>query len=404
MFKTLHFSGIQIGAVYSTLGIASLFMPGVAGIIADRWINAERVYGLLHILGGCMLVVASTVTDPNVMFWVMLLNCMCYMPTISMTNAVSYEILGANGYDVVKTFPPIRVWGTVGFICAMWVVSLGHLELSRVQLLISAASALFLGCYAFTMPACPPAGKGVGSSLWSAMGLDALVLFKQPKMAIFFIFSMMLGVCLQITNSFADGYIHGFADNPLYAHSLAVQFPAILISISQMSETLFILTIPFILTRFGIKKVMIMSMVAWFLRFALLGLGNPGPGLGLFLMSMIVYGCAFDFFNISGSLFVELEADPSVRASAQGLFMIMTNGIGGFTGSYSAGLVIDHFTKNGVTQWPTCWFVFAAYALVLAIVFIPLFKYKHDPAAVKGAGHHGPRPTEAVAEAAGVAG
>ena len=395
MFKTLHATGGQIGAVYGCLGIASLFMPGVAGIIADRWMNAERVYGILHVLGGITLFVASTVTSPDALFWIMLLNCMCYMPTISMANTVSYGILEANGYDVVKDFPPIRVWGTIGFICAMWAVSLSQLEASKFQFYISAVSAIFLGVYSFTLPACPPASTK-SSSLWSALGLDALVLFKQSKMAIFFVFSLMLGVCLQITNAFADPYIHSFAEIAAYKDALAVKYPAIIISISQMSETLFILTIPFFLTRFGIKKVMIMSMVAWFLRFALLGMGNPGPGLWMWLLSMVVYGCAFDFFNISGSLFVELEADRNVRASAQGIFMIMTNGIGGFLGSVGAGWVIDRFkvldpiTNKMVTDWPTCWFIFAGYALVLAVVFIPLFKYKHDPDALKaqGAGAH----------------
>lgn len=389
---TLKFKGGQIGAVYSTLGLASLFMPGVAGIIADRFLNAERVYGLLHVIGGATLFVAAKTTDPTEMFWIMLLNAMCYMPTIAMANSVSYMILEKNGFNVVKDFPPIRVWGTVGFIVAMWVVSLSHLELSPVQLYIGGVSQVFLGLYAFTLPACPPSRSSANASIWSAMGFDAFVLFKQSKMAIFFIFSMLLGVCLQITNSFADGYIHSFAENPAFKDALAVKYPAIIISISQMSETLFILTIPFFLQRLGIKKVMLMSMVAWALRFALLGAGNPGPGLWLFILSMIVYGCAFDFFNISGSLFVELEAPESVRSSAQGLFMMMTNGIGGYIGSRGAGWVIDANTLNGVTDWPRCWYTFAAYALALAVIFVPLFQYKHDPTAMKGAGHHVPPP------------
>lgn len=383
----LKFQGMQIGAVYGTMGIASLFMPGVAGIIADRWLNAEKVYGILHILGGIMLFIASTITNPDVMFWVMLLNCMFYMPTISMANTVSYVILEEKGFNVIKDFPPIRVWGTIGFIVAMWTVSLFHFELSKVQFYIAGVSALFLGLYSFSLPACPPLATSKGASFWSAMGFDALVLFKQRKMAIFFIFSMLLGVCLQITNSFADSYIHSFATNALYKDALAVKFPAIIISISQMSETLFILAIPFVLRKFGVKMVMIMSMAAWIFRFALLGAGNPGDGLWMFILSMIVYGCAFDFFNISGSLYVEMEADVKIRASAQGLFMMMTNGVGGFMGSFGAGAVIEHFTVKGVTDWPTCWYIFAAYALVLVVIFIPSFKYKHDPKALENFHH-----------------
>lgn len=390
MAVTLKFKGVEIGAVYGTMGIASLFMPGIAGIIADRWLNAERVYGLLHIGGAIMLFLATTVTDPDAMFWVMLINCMFYMPTISMANTVSYSIMESRGFNIVKDFPPIRVWGTIGFIVAMWAVSLSHLELSKMQLFIASASSLLLGIYSFTLPACKPEGRNSGGSFLSAMGLDALVLFKKSKMAMFFLFSMALGVCLQITNSFADGYIHSFAENPEFKDALAVKFPAIIISISQMSETVFILTIPFFLRKFGIKTVMVMSMVAWFLRFALLGAGDPGGGLWIFLLSMIVYGMAFDFFNISGSLYVEQEASPAIRGSAQGLFMIMTNGIGGFIGSLGAGKIIDMYTitdaaGNKITNWPMCWYIFAGYALVLALIFIPLFKYKHNPEAMKNA-------------------
>ena len=389
MAVTLHAKGAQIGAVYGSLAIASLFMPGITGIIADRFMNAERVYGLLHVLGGLTLLKAAQATDPDQLYWLILINSLCYMPTIAMANTVSYAILEKNDLDVVKDFPPIRVWGTVGFIVAMWAVSLSHLELSPAQLYIGGVSAIILGLYSFTLPACPPAGATAGASLFSALGLDALVLFRQTKMAVFFIFSMLLGVCLQITNMFADAYIHSFDKNPLYETSLAVKYPAIIISISQMSETLFILTIPFFLRRLGIKNVMLMSMVAWCLRFGLLAVGNPGGGLWLFILSMIVYGCAFDFFNISGSLFVDLEADPALRGSAQGLFMMMTNGVGGFIGGLTAGRVIDAHKVNQVTDWPTCWFLFAAYALALAVVFVFAFQYKHNPEALSraNAGH-----------------
>ncbi|CAN5398793.1 nucleoside permease [soil metagenome] len=389
---TLHFAGSQIGAVFSTLGIASLFMPAIMGIIADKWINAEKVLGACHIIGAATLIWASTITDPNMFFWAMLLNSMFYMPTIALNNTVSYIILEQKGFDIVKDFPPIRVWGTVGFIAAMWLIDILGWDASNKQLLFSAGAAAFLGIYSFTMPACTRVKSTAKKTFMSAMGLDAFVLFRQSKMLIFFVFAMCLGAALQITNAFGSTFLESF--KPLYPDSFVVKHKLFTLSISQISESLFILAIPFFLKRFGIKQVMLMSMIAWVLRFGLFGIGNPGTGLVFLLGSMIIYGMAFDFFNISGSLFVENEVPSSIRASAQGLFMFMTNGIGAMCGGYGAGLVVDYFTKtDAVTQeiisrdWQSIWFSFAGYALVLAIIFPLVFKYKHDPNAV-AAVHH----------------
>lgn len=384
LIGTLHFSGGEVGAIYSTMGLASLFMPGLLGIVADRWVNAERLYGGCHLCGAVLLLIASTLRHPGAMYAVMLINSMVYMPTIALDSAVSYDILSSRGLDIVKHFPPIRMWGTVGFIAAMWVVDLLGWSLSPLQLYIAAGSALFLGLYAFTLPACPPRNTGKSASLGSALGLDAFVLFRNPKMAIFFVFSFLLGAALQITNTFGEAFLHSFQG--AYAHSFAVNHPGLLLSVSQMSETLCILTIPFFLGKFGIKWVMMMSICAWVLRFGLFGIGNPGGGLGFLILSMIVYGVAFDFFNISGSLFVDLEADPRIRASAQGLFIIMTNGFGSLVGGLGSGLVVDRFTAAGVTHWHAVWFVFAGYALALALVFPWAFRYRHrDRKAALGA-------------------
>ncbi|HPS95473.1 MAG TPA: nucleoside permease [Bacteroidales bacterium] len=382
MIVKLNFTGGQVGGIYATMGLASLFMPGLLGVVADRWINAEKLLGICHLIGALLLFWASTVTDPDLMYWIMLLNAMVYMPTIALNNTVSYTILKQKGMDVVKDFPPIRVWGTVGFIMAMWVVDLCGWSLSPLQLYIGSAAAFILGLYAFTMPSCPPAKSQKKRTLISSLGLDAFVLFKQPKIATFFIFAMLLGAALQITNTFGTPFLQEFAKNPAYASLFAVTHPGILMSISQMSETLFILAIPFFLSRFGIKKVVLMSIFAWVLRFGLFGLGNPGDGLVLLVMSMIIYGIAFDFFNISGSLFMETEASPEIRASAQGLFMIMTNGIGAFVGGWVSGWVVDYFTAaDGMKDWQSIWFVFATYALILGILFAIFFRYKHVPKA-----------------------
>lgn len=380
MIVTLNFTGGEVGAVYATMGIASLFMPALMGIVADRWINAEKVLGTLHVIGALLLLWASTITDYNTFYLIMLINSMAFMPTIALNNTVSYIVLEKKGFDIVKDFPPIRVWGTIGFIVAMWMVDLCGWTKSPLQLYVSAGAGLLLGLYAFTMPACTRVPVESKRSLAAALGLDAFVLFRRKKMIIFFVFAMLLGAALQITNAFGSPFLDDFKGK--FPDSFGVQHPNLLISISQISETLFILTIPFFLKRFGIKNVMLMSIFAWVFRFGLFAIGDPGPGLYLLLMSMIIYGMAFDFFNISGSLFVEKEADIKIRASAQGLFMLMTNGIGAYLGGTISGWVVDYFTIDGVKNWQNIWFSFAGYALILGIVFPLVFRYKHDRAAL----------------------
>ena len=375
----LGFTGVQIGSFFATMGIASLFMPGVLGVIADRFIPAEKLLGICHILGAAFLFLAAPQTEYASLYTFVLLAVFFYMPTIALSNAVAYNALEKNGYDTVKAFPPIRVWGTVGFIVAMISVDLLKIDgfkfsQSAYQLYFAGALSLILGVYSFTLPKCPTTGASESKSWVDNLGLRAFALFKQRKMAIFFTFSMLLGMSLQITNMFANDYLTNyFGSIDIYKGTFGVEHANILISISQMSETLCILLIPFFLKRFGIKKVMLISMFAWILRFGLLGLGNPGGGVWMLVLSMLVYGVALDFFNISGSLFVEQETGPSIRSSAQGLFMIMTNGFGAFIGSYAAGYVVDKF------NWPNAWFVFTAYSVVGMILFAILFKYKHDP-------------------------
>jgi NHS family xanthosine MFS transporter len=377
MFNVLKFDGIQVGSIYGTMGIASLFAPALMGIVADKWVNAERLLGMSHIIGAVLLFMASRVTDYPTFYIIMLFNSIMFMPTIALNNTVSYIVLEGKGFNIVKDFPPIRVWGTVGFICAMWMVDVAGWTKSPLQLYISSGAGLILGLYAFTLPQCRPAKTGEKKSLVSSLGLDAFILFKRKKMLIFFLFAMFLGAALQITNAYGGAFLDDFRNS--YPDSFGVKHPNVLLSISQISETLFILTIPFFLQRFGIKRVMMMSIFAWVFRFGLFGIGDPGPGLYLLVLSMIVYGMAFDFFNISGSLFVEREADIKIRASAQGLFMMMTNGIGAFFGTLISGRVVDYFTHDGVKDWQSIWFSFAGYALVLGIAFPLFFRYKHDP-------------------------
>ena len=383
--------GSHIGIFYAMQGIVSLFMPAILGIIADRWVPAQRLLGMSHLLAalfmggaGYYAMEAGSEVAFGPLFLLYSLSVAFYMPTLGLSNSVAFTALEQAGLDTIKAFPPIRTFGTIGFICSMWLVDLMGFQANYMQFFTCAVWGLLLALYANTLPGCPVSKGGARKSLVEALGLNAFLLFKQRKMAIFFIFSMLLGVSLQITNGFANPFITSFQAIPEYADTFGVQHANLLISLSQVSETCCILLIPFFLSRFGIKRVMLIAMVAWVLRFGLFGLGNPGSGVWMFILSMLVYGVAFDFFNVSGSLFVDRETDISIRSSAQGLFIIMTNGIGATVGTLSAQAVVNRFvdfssTEPQVAGWSQAWFIFAAYALVVAVVFALVFRYKHTP-------------------------
>ncbi|MFR9533888.1 MAG: nucleoside permease [Rikenellaceae bacterium] len=369
--------GSKIGSFYATMGLGSLFMPAIMGIIADRWIPAQKLLGICHFIAAAFMIVAAGQSEYTMLYSSILLSVMFYMPTIALSNSVAYNALEKSNLDTVKAFPPIRVWGTVGFIASMWCVDLLGFGHNESQLYFSAAIGIILGAYSFTLPACEISAGGDSKSFVDTLGLRAFSLFKEKRMALFFIFSMMLGMMLQITNAFGDLYIHSFSAIEEYKDAFFTKHSTILISLSQVSETLCILLIPYFLKRFGIKKVMLISMVAWALRFALLGAGNPGAGVWMFFISMIVYGVAFDFFNISGSLFVNRETSSEIRSSAQGVFMIMTNGIGAIIGSYTAQWIVTATANESGMQTPLSWYIFAGFAVVVALLFAVSFKYKH---------------------------
>ncbi len=385
----------SIGWFYAMQGIVSMFMPALIGIVADRWVPAQRMLGLCHLLAALFLggaayygMTNAGAVDFKTLFTLYSFSVAFYMPTLALSNSVAYSALEGAGMDTIKHFPPIRVFGTVGFICSMLFVDWMGYQTTYAQFFVSALLSVVLAVYAQTLPACKiDRSSQQKPVLIEALGLKAFALFKQKKMALFFIFSMLLGVSLQITNGFANPFITSFKGIPEYADTFGANHANALISLSQMSETLCILLIPFCLRRFGIKKVMLIAMLAWVGRFAFFGMGNPGSGVWLFILSMIVYGVAFDFFNVSGALFVDKETDSSIRSSAQGLFMIMTNGFGATIGTLSAQAIVNYFTYSvehegsfyTVGDWSTVWYIFAAYALVVAILFAFVFKYKHQP-------------------------
>ena len=374
--------GDYVGWFYSVQGFVSIFMPAIIGIIADRWIQAQKLLGICHLLAGAFMIAAAMVGAKggfSTLFTLYTFSVAFFMPTIALANSVAFNGLTKAGYDTVKAFPPIRVFGTVGFIMTMWFVDAMGFQDNQNQFITSGVLGIVLFGYSFTLPKCP-VQKGAGKkSLSEALGLRAFSLFKKREMAVFFFFSLLLGVCLQISNGYANTYIFSFGAEPeLYGDTFGVQHTNILVSLSQISETICILLIPFFMKRFGIKKVMLIAMFGWVFRFAFFGWGNPGPGVWLFILSMIVYGVAFDFFNISGSLFVDSRTDESIRSSAQGLFMLMTNGVGASLGMIGAQAIINSYTyeENGfrVGDWTTCWYIFAAYALVIGITFALVFR------------------------------
>ena len=380
--------GPQIKWFFAMQGIVSIFMPTLMGILADRKMEAQKVLALCHGLAGIFMIgagaycmMAGSAIEFAPLFVLYSLSVAFFMPTIALVNSVAYNALGKEGMDPVKDYPPIRVFGTVGFICSMLFTNFLSIKGVRMQetytqLLSSGILSLVMCAYSLTMPSCPVNKAGGKQSFADAFGLKAFSLFKDGQFAIFFIFSMLLGASLQITNGYANTFLGSFAENPAFADSFAVKNSNALIAISQASETLCILLIPFFMKKFGIKKVMLISMFAWVLRFGFFGLGDPGmPGVLLFILSCIVYGMAFDFFNISGSLYVEQNAAEDIRSSAQGLFMMMTNGFGATIGTLAAGAVVDSVgVFENASKWPDAWYIFAGYALVVAILFWILFK------------------------------
>lgn len=378
--------GSDIGWFYSVQGIVSIFMPALIGIIADRWVPAQRMLAFCHAVAAVFMGITGYIgmtKGADVvfgdLFWTYTVSVAFYMPTLALSNSVSYTVLNQAGLDTVKAFPPIRVFGTVGFIVSMLLVDFTGFQNNYNQFFTSAVWGGLLAIYSLTIPNCPVDKSAGKKSLASAFGLDAFKLFKQKRMAMFFIFSMLLGAALQVSNGYANTFINGFGDIEQYAGTFAVEHTNMLISLSQLSETLCILLIPLFLKRFGIKKVMLIAMLGWVFRFGFFAVGDPGmPGVLLFVLSMIVYGVAFDFFNISGSLFVDQEVPESMRSSAQGLFMLMTNGLGASIGVIAAQEVVNHFTANQTdfAGWPTAWYIFAGYALVIAVLFALVFKDK----------------------------
>ena len=400
--------GDVIAWFYAIQGIVSIFMPTLMGIVADKYIQPQRLLGICHLIAGMAMVALAymgmhnAMPDRTTFIAIYTLSVAFYMPTLALSSTVAFPILKGNGMDTEKDFPPIRVFGTIGFIATMWFVNCAVLDNGKfgftlgdsdfkfqytyMQFMVSGLLSFVLFLYCLTLPECKLVKKEE-QSLAEKLGLTAFKLFKTKKMALFFIFSAMLGMSLQVTNGFATPYLTHFKSDPAMADTFGANNATMLVSLSQIAEALCILLIPFFLKRYGIKIVMLIAMFAWVLRFFFFGAGNPAfPGVILIVLSCLVYGVAFDFFNVSGGIFVDKECEPDIKASAQGLFMLMTNGLGATIGTLAAGAIVNslcHWNEDGflvgntASSWSTAWYIFAAFALVVAVSFMFLFKYKH---------------------------
>lgn len=393
--------GAEISWFYAIQGVVSIFMPTLMGVVADKYIQPQRLLGICHFIAGvamltlCYIGMINPEPAPMTFMAIYMVSVAFYMPTLALSNTSAFTMLKNNGMDTVKDFPPIRVFGTIGFIATMWFVNCavwdngsfaltfgenaGKFQYTYMQFGVSGVLGLLLFAYCFTLPQCKLVSRPA-QSLSETFGLNAFRLFKKKKMALFFVFSALLGMALQVTNGYATPFITSFKGDPAMADTFGANNATMLVSISQVAEALCILLIPFFLKRYGIKVVMLIAMLAWVGRFGFFGLGNPAfPGVILFICSCLVYGVAFDFFNVSGGLFVDQECEPDVRASAQGLFMLMTNGLGATVGTLVAGEIINHYCRWNdqgflMGDWQTCWFIFAGYALIVSIAFALVFK------------------------------
>lgn len=376
MIATLNFTGVQVGSVYATMGLSSMFMPPIVGIISDKWLNTDKVYGICHFALAILFIFASQSSTYGLFYISILLISIFYMPTLALANSISYYCLEKENYEPAEAFPPIRVWGTIGFIIAAWLVDLLGVKTGKEQFYMAALSSIILAAYVLLLPKVPII-KSKSTSLAQRFGLDAFYLFKNYNIATFLIFGALIGAALQITSIWGVPFLDDFAVD--YKDSFVVRHSVFLMTLSQVSEVVFILAIPFSLKYFGIKKVVLISIFAWVFRFGFLGIGSPeGMGLVYLILSMVIYGVAFDFYFISGSLYINEKTDAKMRSGAQGLFMMMVNGFGAAIGAYLSGIVVDFYTTDGLKDWSSIWFIFAMYAFIVATFFAFIFKYEHS--------------------------
>lgn len=361
--QTLGFTATQIGLCYGTFAIAAMISPFFVGLIADKYFATEKVLGAMHILGAILLIVASRATTFQLFYPALLLYTLSYAPTMALTNSLSFHQMENPG----KQFPGVRVLGTIGWIVANNVIGWLGFTLTVEQLYVGAAASLLLGLYSFTLPHVPPK-KEKKANLKELIGLDALSLFKNRSFATL----MIASVLIFIPVSFYFGFTASFmADIGINTDIIPNR-----ISMGQMAEILFILILPFFITRFGVKRVLFVGITAWLVRFLLFANGDAGSGVWMIYTGIILHGVCYDFFVVTGQIFVDEKAPDNLKSSAQGLITFATYGLGMFIGTWFAGRTIDSLTVGGVPDWDKIWYVPTVIAAIVLVIFIFLFKEK----------------------------
>ena len=358
--NTLHFSGTQAGAVFGTTALASMISPFFVGLIADRFFATERVLAVLHLLGAILLYGVTLATTFPALYALMLAYCLCYFPTIALTNTLAFKQVK----DAGRQFPMIRLCGTLGWIAIGWTIGQLGFEQSPAMFYLSAGASLAMAVYSLTLPHTPPAGQGEPITVRNVLGLDALVMLKRPTYLVFIIASILACIPLTFYFSFGNAYLN----------DVHVQNAAGKMTLGQASEVLAMLLMPWVFRRLTVRAILLMGLFSWSLRYGLLAYGNAGVGMWMFYLAILLHGVCFDFFFMTGQLYADQEAPGNLRVTAQGFLTFVTYGIGMFVGSNLSGVALDYFTANGNTNWPRFWLTSSAGAGLILILVAAFFR------------------------------
>lgn len=364
MSKFLNASGVQIGAAYSALAIATMISPFFIGLVADRFFAAQRIMGVLHLAGGVFLYIATTVSNNTAFYWVILLYSLLYMPTIALSNSIAFHQMTDPG----KQFPWIRVFGTLGWILAGLMIGFLSIEKTSSTFYMAAAASLALGLISFILPNTPPKGETPSTSASAALGTDAFVLFKDKPYLIFFIAAIL--ICIPLS------FYYGFTN--VFLNELGMDNAASKMILGQASEAVFILAIPFLFNSIGVKRMLLLGMTAWVLRYVCFAFGNIDANLWMLYAGIVLHGICYDFFFVTGYMYTEKKAGGKIKNAAQGLFTFATYGLGMFIGTWFSGFTTDYYTHDGVHRWQLIWSVPAYIVLAVLMYFILFFKEKKE--------------------------